>query len=308
MTVRGTLGIICHGGAGVLKDKERSCEGLVPALEEGYRLLRQSADALEAVVAAVRIMEDDPVFNCGVGSSLNLEGRAEMDAAVMSQDGRFGGVCCLTDTKNPVLVAKQVMLETDHLLLGGEGAKAFARRMGFEEHQIETAEARGRLDELRQKGESPYFPRFAEMMKSGESPLGTAGAVAIDKHGRVAAATSSGGIIGRLPGRIGDSAMPGAGTYAGPSGAVSCTGHGEAIMKLLLARDIVERMKTLPASVALTLALTDAKRLKVRCGAIGFDARGGVCFGHTTPEMAWGYMVAERKFMFYEAKKKTDSQ
>ncbi len=304
-----TLGIICHGGAGVIDDKPAAVAGLTEAIEEGYRLLRQSASCLEAVVTAVRIMEDNPLFNCGTGSSLTVDGVAEMDASVMTQDGRFGAVCGLVRTKNPILVAHKVMTETDHLLLSGEGAVEFARRMGFEEYDVATERSRTRLQKVLAEG-SPYFPRMPKAPppesdtrgpESGEH-LGTAGAVAIDKRGNLAVATSSGGIAGRMRGRVGDSAILGAGTYAAPYGAVTCTGHGEEIMRRLLAKDIVDRMLTMPASVALTLAMSEARRRKLRVGAVGFDARAGICYGHTTPDMAWGYKVAERLFMFTEDK------
>jgi beta-aspartyl-peptidase (threonine type) len=126
--------------------------------------------------------------------------------------------------------------------------------------------------------------------------------VAVDKHGNLAAATSSGGIAGRMTGRVGDTAMLGAGTYAAPSGAVSCTGHGEEIIRRLLARDVVDRMTTMPASVATTLVMAEARRRKIACGVVGFDARGGICYGYTTPDMAYGYKVAERLFLFTEEK------
>ncbi len=304
-----TLGIICHGGAGVIDDKPAAAAGLTEAIEEGYRLLRQSASCIEAVVTAVRIMEDNPLFNCGTGSSLTADGVAEMDASVMTQDGRFGAVCGLVRVKNPILVAHKVMTETDHLLLCGEGAVEFARRMGFEEYDVVTDRARARLAKVLQEG-SPYFPRMlgrpsAEAsVRNQESDvnLGTAGAVAIDKRGNLAVATSSGGICGRMRGRVGDSAILGAGTYAAPSGAVTCTGHGEEIMRRMLAKDIVDRMMTMPASVALTLVMSEARRRKLRVGVVGFDARGGICYGHTTPDMAWGYKVAERLFLFTQDK------
>ena len=295
---RTPLGMVCHGGAGNIKDKKGYGEGLAEALEAGYKLLRQSADSAHAVVEAVRLMEDNPVFNCGTGSNLTLDGRAEMDAAVMTQDGRFGGVACISNVRNPVLVARKVMTETDHMLLCGEGAGAFARKLGFESHDPATDRSRARLAKLLETGESKDYPGFDRMRK-----LGTVGAVAMDKHGHLAAATSSGGLTGRLAGRAGDTAIPGAGTYAGPSGAISCTGHGEEIIRLMLARDVVERMKTLPAQVAVTLALSEAKRRKAMVGVVGFDARGAVCFGNTTPDMAYGYMVADRLFLFAEGKK-----
>lgn len=296
------VGIICHGGAGKIDDKEAYASGLKVAIDEGYRLLRQGASALEAVIKTVVIMEDSPIFNAGTGSSLTIDGTVEMDAAVMTQDGRFGGVCCIQGVKNPILVAEKVMTMTDHLILAGAGATEFARKIGFVEYNAITERARLRLEKVKREG-SPFFPRLSQGLRVDETKLGTVGAVAIDRNGNLAAATSSGGIVGRLRGRVGDSALLGAGTYAGPSGAVSCTGHGEAIIRLLLAKDIVDRMKTLPASTALTLALAEAKRKKVLCGAIGFDARGGICYGHTAPDMAYGYKVADRLFLFNEGKR-----
>ncbi len=296
------VGIICHGGVGKIEEKEEYAAGLKVAIEEGYRLLRQGASALEAVIKAVVIMEDNPIFNAGTGSSLTLNGEVEMDAAVMTQDGRFGGVCCISGVKNPILVAEKVMVYTDHLILAGQGAVEFARQMGFEEYQAITERARARLEKIKKEG-SPYFVKLNQRLKlSEEQKMGTVGAVAIDRNGHLAAATSSGGIAGRLKGRVGDSAILGAGTYASPNGAVSCTGHGEAILRILLAKDIVDRMKTMPASTAIILALAEAKRKKIVCGAIGFDARGGICYGHTAHDMAYGYKVADRLFMFNDGK------
>lgn len=311
------LGIICHGGAGTIDDKAAYAAGLTEALEEGYRLLRQSANAMEAVVAAVRIMEDNPLFNAGTGSDLTIDGLVEMDASLMMQDGRFGGVAGIWGVKNPILVAQKVMTDTDHLLLSGFGAGEFARSMGFEEYNVVTERALARLRRVADHG-SRYFhkqnqqrfpagmPPVAEADASvpPESQTGTVGAVARDKHGSIAAATSSGGIVGRMRGRVGDAAIPGAGTYAGLSGAVSCTGHGEEIMRRSLARDIVERMTTMPASTALTLTTAEARRRKLAFGAIGMDAKGGFCYGHTTPDMAYGYKINERVFLFTEEKQR----
>ncbi len=308
------LGIICHGGAGILDDKAAYAAGLTEAIEEGYRLLRQSASAAEVVVTAVKILEDNPLYNAGTGSALTIDGQVEMDASVMTQDGRFGGVAGIADVKNPILVAEKVMTETDHLLVCAGGATAFARKMGFAEYHAVTERARAGLKKVVDHGSRYFhkmnrqrFPDGVPPEPGTESPpeakLGTVGAVAIDKRGNLAAATSSGGIVGRMAGRVGDSAILGAGTYAGPSGAVSCTGHGEEIMRKLLAKDIVDRMATMPASVAMTLVVSEARRKKLMFGAIGFDARGSICYGHTTPDLAYGYKVAERLFLFTEEKR-----
>jgi beta-aspartyl-peptidase (threonine type) len=309
------LGIICHAGAGTIDDKAAYGAGLTEAIDEAYRLLRQSASAMEAVVTAVSMMEDNPLYDAGTGSDLTIDGQIEMDASLMTQEGRFGGVAGITGVKNPILVAQKVMTETDHLLLCGLGATEFARKMGFEDYSVVTERARTRLQKVVDHG-SRYFHKMNQQRFPGgvppvpeggadlrpESKMGTVGAVARDKHGNLAVATSSGGIIGRMRGRVGDAAILGAGTYAGPGGAVSCTGHGEEIMRRALARDIVERMTTMPASTAMTLVVSEARRKKLAFGAIGFDARGGICYGHTTPDMAYGYKVAERVFLFTEEK------
>jgi beta-aspartyl-peptidase (threonine type) len=312
------LGIICHGGAGTIDDKTAYADGLIEAVEEGYRLLRQSASAMEAVVTAVRVMEDNPLYNAGTGSDMTIDGQIEMDASLMTQEGRFGGVASIFGVKNPILVAQKVMTQTDHLLLCGAGAIEFARRMGFEEYNVVTERARTRLERVVRHG-SKYFQKQNEQrfpagpplapeayaQVSPESSTGTVGAVARDKRGNLAVATSSGGIVGRMRGRVGDSAVLGAGTFAGPGGAISCTGHGEEIIRRSLARDIVERMTTMPASTSLTLVVAEARRRKLSFGAVGFDARGGICYGHTTPDMAYGYKVAERLFLFTEEKRRT---
>lgn len=311
------MGLICHGGAGTIEDKQVAADGLRAAIEEGYRLLRASANALETVVAAVTVMEDSGLFNCGAGADLTCDGRVEMDAALMTQDGRFGGACGVSATRNPLRLALAVMEQTDHLLLCGEGADRFARELGLAPHAGPAERARGRLERALANG-SKYFPKLnrrlgigalapqapVQIDASDDSGLGTAGAVAIDKHGNLAAATSSGGVAGRLGGRVGDTAIIGAGTFAAPAGAASFTGHGEEIMRRMMAKDLVDRMATLPGSVAMTLVIAEARRKKVSCGAVGMDARGGFCYGHTTPEMAWGYKVADRLFLFTEEKKK----
>jgi len=312
------LGIICQGGAGTIDDRAAYATGLTEAIEEGYRLLRQSASAMEAVVTAVSMMEDNPLYNAGTGSDLTIDGQVEMDAALMTQEGRFGGVAGISGVKNPILVAQKVMTQTDHLLLCGAGATEFARRMGFEEHNVVTERARTRLERVVRHGSKYFHRQNQQLFPAGppsapeadpevppESKMSTVGAVARDKRGNLAAATSSGGIVGRMRGRVGDSAILGAGTFAGPSGAISCTGHGEEIVRRSLARDVVERMKTMPASTALTLVVSEARRKKLAFGAVGFDARGGICYGHTTPDMAYGYKVAERLFLFTEEKRKT---
>jgi beta-aspartyl-peptidase (threonine type) len=230
-------------------------------------------------------MENDPAFNAGTGSALTINGEAEMDASVMTEEGHFGAVGAIKYVKNPILVARKVMEETDHMLLVGEGAVKFARYARFEKYNPVTEQQKEKLAELKRKGESRYMPKLKKYLD-----YGTVGAVAIDKNQKVAAATSSGGIRGKLPGRVGDSAILGAGTYASLFGAVSATGHGECILKLLLAKMAVDFMKTYEASIAIDLILKEAKRNGCLCGMIGIDVKGSIGFGKTTELMSWAYI------------------
>ena len=161
-------GIIVHGGAGRLKERKKHREGVKKAALTGWGVLKEGGSALDAVEAAVVIMEDDPVFNCGTGSYLNLRGEAEMDAAVMSSSLEFGAVGAIKDVKNPIKVARKVMEETDHILIVGEGAVRFAKEMGFPSHNPITDERRELwktgLRAMREKGESPrYFPKMSDI-------------------------------------------------------------------------------------------------------------------------------------------------
>jgi beta-aspartyl-peptidase (threonine type) len=284
--------LIVHGGAGHgITDAEHVRLGIALALQEGMRRLREQGP-LEAVIQIVQWMEDNPIFNCGTGASLNLSGEAEMDASVMTGDSRFGAVAALQRVRNPILVARKVMEETDHLLLVGDGALRFARFWGFADWDSVTPERRKALEELKEKGSS-YFPHLDQHFKESYS---TVGAVARDDEGKLAVATSTGGIAGKLPGRVGDSAICGAGTYACSWGAVSATGHGEEIMRHMLAFRTVQSMKFLVASIAIQQSLKE--KPSCRCGLIGIDWRGNVGLGYSTKEMAWGYFDDEKMVLF----------
>lgn len=284
------LAIIVNGGAGstkalTLEEQELARKGVRKAAEAGYLVLGKGGKAIDAVVEAVRVMEDEPIFNAGTGSALTINGEVEMDASLMTMDGHFGAVGAIKDLKNPILVARKVMEETDHLLLVGEGAIKFARHMGFVKHNPITKRQQEKLAKLKEKGESHYFPKLKKYLK-----YGTVGAVAFDKNQTVAVANSSGGIRGKLPGRVGDSAILGAGTFASLFGAVTATGHGEWIMKLLLSKITVDLMKTYNAQTAIELALKEVKKYGCLCGIIGIDVKGNIGFGKTTEYMAWAYL------------------
>ncbi|MCE1189206.1 MAG: isoaspartyl peptidase/L-asparaginase [Ignavibacteria bacterium] len=214
--------LVIHGGAGTctgMTDSMRAAytRALNEVLQAGNNLLKNGGSALDAVEQAVCMLEDNPLFNAGKGSVLNAEGHVEMDAAIMSgTDLGCGAVASVHSVKNPVSLARKVMLQTRHVLLVGEGAEKFARECG-----MPTAD-------------SSYFttPKQLEVFKKLKSRKGTVGAVALDRQGNLAAATSTGGLAGKMPGRVGDTPLIGAGTYANNSTcAISCTGTGELFIR-----------------------------------------------------------------------------
>lgn len=243
------IAVLTHGGAGSPSSNADGCQA---AAELAVAALERGGDALDAALAATAALEDDPRFNAGTGSNLRLDGElVEMDAAVMTSDGRFGAVGCIERVKNPVLVAAKV-LETPHLLLAGSGATAFARKLGFADHDPVTEGARDKLRralaDLAARGDGKYGALAASWRKvdiealwnlDGPMPPGdTVGAVVRDGHGRFAATASTGGTIYMLRGRVGDSPLMGCGVYAGPHGAVATTGVGEEIVRRQLARAV----------------------------------------------------------------------
>jgi beta-aspartyl-peptidase (threonine type) len=227
--------IIVHGGAGA--DSSQAPEfrqGVRAAVLAGWRVLAEGGTALDAVESAVRALEDDPRFNAGRGSVLNRDGTIEMDASIMEGDRlQCGAVAALVGVANPVTVARRVLESRRHVLLVGDGALAFSRSVGIPEcdpASLVTDRQRKRHVELARK---PIPPGG-----------GTVGAVALDRNGTTAAATSTGGTPGKLPGRVGDSALIGCGTYAESSlGGVSCTGDGEAIIRVVLGHRALRYLK-----------------------------------------------------------------
>ena len=263
--------ILVHGGAGrwAPQDHVLAVAGVARAASVAWRVLVDGGSALDAAVEAVVALEDDPLFNAGTGSVLNAAGEVEMDASVMAGDSlAAGGVACIQHVRNPVLVARRVMQATDCVLLAGPAATAFAREQGFAEHDS------GLPRDLRRA-----------------AGVGTVGAVALDAEGRLAAATSTGGRTGKRPGRVGDSAIPGAGNFANAQAAVSATGWGEMMLRYVTARDVAGRIASgAPPQRALRDALDDmARRFGEPIGAIALDAQGNLGVVHGTEAMphAW---------------------
>src|ERR1041385_3969735 len=225
--------IAIHGGAGVIEREHITDElekqyraGLERALKEGYAVLKKNGSSLDAVQAAVMALEDDPLFNAGKGSVLTHEGKCEMDAAIMDgTTGRAGAVAGITGVKNPIALAKLVIEKSGHVLLAGKGAEEFARenKVRFEsEEYFLTEQRRKQWETVKDSSEI-----LLDHSKTGDKKFGTVGAVAIDANGNLAAATSTGGMTNKRWGRIGDTPLIGAGTFADKTVAVSCTGHGE---------------------------------------------------------------------------------
>jgi beta-aspartyl-peptidase (threonine type) len=270
--------LVVHGGAGGTADAQTDAArhaGCVRACDAGWRVLQAGGTAAEAVVVAVAALEDDPLFNAGVGSSLTVSGRVEMDASIM--DGATlaaGAVAVVSRARHPIRVAHALMEDGRHVMMAGAGADAFAVERG-----LETADLEAFLTE-RQRG-------LWESRRLGAP--GTVGAVALDRGGHVAAATSTGGMMFKRDGRIGDSAVIGAGTYADDTaGAASCTGSGETIMRFGLAKMATELLRDGrdPQCVAAHVVKALTQRLGGDAGIILVDRFGRVGAAHNTVHMA----------------------
>jgi beta-aspartyl-peptidase (threonine type) len=252
--------IVVHGGAGEWQpqDEAPAVAGVTAAVRSAASGLAAGGSALDAAVAAVVALEEDPLFNAGTGAALNRDGDVEMDASVMcGHDLRTGAVAALRRVRNPILVARRVMEATPHVLLAGEGALHFARGEGFADYDPRTQRA-----------------REAWLRKRPPSG-GTVGAVVLDRSGRLAAATSTGGVTLKLPGRVGDSPICGAGNYANTAAACSATGHGELMMRIVAAKDLCDRVARGEHPQDATQAL-----LREMAGSIGAQA-GFILLSHT---------------------------
>ena len=276
--------LVIHGGAGVIRaeDRENYLAGLSAARDAGFAALAAGEDALSAILVTVMIMENNALaFNAGTGGSPNRDGVVECDAAVMAGwDRSVGAVAAVTNAKNPVLLADKVRLETPHVFLVGTGAEALVER---------PTNNRDLLTERTQKA-------WLEWREKNTAPMSSAtvGAVALDNEGRLAAATSTGGVLGKWPGRVGDSPLIGAGTYADAHIAISCTGKGEAFTRAVTAKSLATRLhyeKDLESAVQ--AALEEVRTLEGTGGLISLTVDGEVCVGFNTPNMAYAWKSDE---------------
>lgn len=292
--------LIVHGGAGDISDSKipSKIRGVKIAATEGYKVLKNGGSVLDAVETAVRILEDDESMNAGRGSVLNVQGEVEMDASIMlGSTLASGAVTVVKDIAHPISLARMVMEKTKHVLLAGEGAKKFAIEQGVEILPPGSLVTESALNSLKQcKTQGTMITEIFE-------GVGTVGAVAIDSNGRLAAATSTGGMSGKMVGRSSDTSLIGCGTYADDkSGAVSTTGHGESIIKFCLANSIVKAIEQGMDAQKATISVMEnmTKRLNNTAGAITISNKGEVGVGFTTKKMPWAYRKGNRMFYGYE--------
>ncbi len=294
-------GLVIHGGAGVIEranmSPEREAEyraRLTEALNAGYAVLDRGGAALEAVTAAINVMEDSPLFNAGKGAVFNADGICELDASIM--DGRTqaaGAIAGVHHIKNPINLARDVMLKSPHVMMAGEGAEKFAQSLGYElvpneyfqtdwrREQLKKAQAKEKDGKERTAAvPTDYFTRTLRW--------GTVGCVALDQAGNLAAGTSTGGMTNKKFGRVGDAPIIGAGTYAhNATCAVSATGWGEYFIRVGVARDIAAQMeyKGTPLREAAAATIAKVGRLGGDGGVIALDARGNIAMEFNSPGM-----------------------
>ena len=310
-------GLVIHGGAGTIErgkmTPEREKEyraGLERALSAGYEILKRGEASLNAVEAAVRVLEDDPLFNAGKGAVFTSAGTNELDAAIM--DGKTlkaGAVAGVKHIKNPITLARIMMdKSTEHpgrspsvgpILMAGEGAEAFAKENGVElvdEKYFFTQERWDALQKIKEGEKKGGGAGGKKFIITDQDRHGTVGAVALDQNGNLAAATSTGGTTNKSPGRIGDSPVIGAGTYAANATcAVSCTGDGEYFIRATVARDIAALMeyRGMKLQDAAQTALDHAKKLGGEGGLIAIDKNGEMVLSFNTKGMYRGHVDLE---------------
>jgi L-asparaginase / beta-aspartyl-peptidase len=297
------IALIAHGGAGNWRPGSESdaVEGMRAAVQAGERVLRGGGSALDAVCATVVVLEDNPIYNAGTGGVLNFDGFVELDACVMESRGaRVGAVSGLQRVKNPVLVARKVMEETDHVMLTGEGAQRFARVMGFgdwdpvtEARRKDWQDKKAHLEEILSGARALKMRRFLE--EHPEYAGGTVGAAAVDSNGVLAAATSTGGVTMKLVGRVGDSPIPGAGNYASRHIAASATGTGEFVIRSLATRAISEAVEHgAPFAEAMRQVLDQLGRdFDADVGIVGVDRDGQPVAVHRTRDMPHAFFSGD---------------
>ncbi len=302
--------LIIHGGAwNIPQDAVEDCRsGIRRALEAGWKILSGGGSAMDAVESAIVSLEDDPTFDAGIGSHLNRDGRVQLDAIVMDGNSlKAGSVAAVERVRNPIRLARRVLEKSEHLMLVGAGAETFAAENGVPLSAPEDLI----LERERTAWKKCLVDEHAAEHHFGHES-GTVGAVALDERGNLVAGTSTGGTCCKFPGRVGDSPLIGCGCYAdAEAGGVSCTGHGEGIMKIVMAKMAVDllndqrmlqphREKAGPGSIAQAVADACVRKLAHRVhttgGLILLDRDGLPAAAFNTPAMAYGYVEADGSF------------
>ncbi len=305
------IGLAIHGGAGTIErskitpEKEREYRaGLERALTAGHEILKRGGSSVDATEAAVRVLEDDPHFNAGKGSVFTSAGTNEMDAAIM--DGKTlaaGAVASLKHIKNPISLARLVMERSGHLMMNCEGAEAFAKENGIElvdQKHFFTQERWDALQKIKAAEKSRTSGAGKKFLITDQDRHGTVGAVALDQNGNLAAATSTGGTTNKRPGRVGDTPVIGAGTYANNATcAVSATGDGEYFIRATVGRDVSALMEYRGMSLkdAAEAALDKVAKLGGTGGLIAIDRQGNVTLPFNTAGMYRGYVDPNGKLV-----------
>lgn len=300
--------LVIHGGAGTILKKNMTAEKeqayrktLEESLLAGYSVLENGGSSMDAVTAAITVMEDSPLFNAGKGSVFTHDGKNEMDAAVMDgKTKKAGSVAGVHTIKNPILAARAVMDKSEHVMMTGSGAETFAKMQGLEivPEKYFFDETRWKQLQKAKEQNKIQMDHSDTLKKTKTKPdkHGTVGAVALDKDGNLAAGTSTGGMTNKKYGRVGDAPIIGAGTYAnnGTCG-ISCTGHGEFFIRAVVAHDVSALMEYKGLSLKESAELVINKKLKEmggEGGLIGLDKNGKVCMPFNTEGMYRAYITA----------------
>lgn len=277
--------LVIHGGAGWFSDMsteevEGIKNGLKEALDIGYEILESGGSSTDAVVEAIVVLEDNELFNAGKGAVYTSELKQELDASIMvGRNNNAGAVASVTNVKNPIRLARYVMEETKHVMFSSKGAERVAKDAGLEIVYPNYFYQKNRLDD-------------AKRIKKENSKMGTVGVVAIDKDGNIAAGTSTGGMTNKMPGRIGDSPIIGAGTWAENNVCgVSATGHGEFFIRFNVANEICDliKYKSKDVNEAAEIVIENLKSIGADGGVIVLDAEGNAAMTFNTPAMARAY-------------------
>ncbi|WP_017731213.1 isoaspartyl peptidase/L-asparaginase family protein [Nafulsella turpanensis] len=291
------IAIVIHGGSGRLYKEEMPPEkeeayksALTAAVQEGYAILKEGGTAVAAVEASIRMLEDSPLFNAGKGAVFSSDGLNELDAAIM--DGKTmkaGSVAGTRTIRNPITAARAVMEQSEHVMLTGAGADGFAAASGLQIVDPSYFKIEERWEQIQQLKQQ-------EQASGKQSKYGTVGAVALDRSGSLAAGTSTGGMLNKKWGRIGDTPVIGAGTYANQISAVSCTGYGEFFIRYTVARDIAALMEYKNLSVeeaSREVLFNKVTRAGGAGGVITLDVKGNMAALHSTEGMFWASMIKD---------------